>query len=71
MDDLSGEEIQERVNEVCQRHKTQGRVELTEDNRVWVFLEGDMRSKTDAEIQEIQQDIETIEGVDGVGWSLP
>jgi hypothetical protein len=71
MDDLSGEETQERVNEVCQQHKIQGRVELIEDNRVWVFLEGDIRSKTDAEIQEIQQDIEAIEGVDGVGWSLP
>jgi len=30
-----------------------------------------VRSKTDAEIQVIQQDIEAIEGVDGVGWALP
>jgi len=71
MDDLSGEEIQEQVNEVCQRHKIQGRIESTEDNRVWVFLEGDVRSKIDEEIQEIQQNTEALEGVDGVGWLLP
>ena len=46
-------------------------IAIAKDDKLWVFLRGELASRTDDQVQRIGDELEAIAGVAHVAWDLP